>query len=225
MLEHLKKDVCEMAKQAQKQGLCQYKSGNFSACDREKGLFVFTPSGVDRDELTPRDMVVVDRHVRVVENLSGLKPTSELLMHLAVYEKRPDVAAVAHTHSKFATSFAVLGKIIPAIVYELQALGARKGYVPVAAYGRPGTPDLGRKVAEMLTDSDVALMEKHGTIAAGKDIYDACLKASYLEELAHIYYNVLTIAGGKEPEALPASEIVQWAYPHEVVFPSKGEKL
>lgn len=218
LLEHLKKDVCEIAKKAQKEGLCKHKSGNFSARDKESGLFVFTPSGVDRDDLTPRDMVVVDQHVRVIENFSGLKPTSELLMHLAVYKKRPDVEAIAHTHAKFATSFAVLGKTIPAIVYELQALGAKRGYVPVAPYGRPGTTDLADKVADTLSDSDVALMEKHGTIAAGKDIYDAYLKASYLEELAQMYFNVLAISGGKEPEALPPSEIVQWAYPKEVIF-------
>jgi L-fuculose-phosphate aldolase len=61
-------------------------------------------------------------------------------------------------------------------------------------------------------------MEKHGTIGVGRDIYDAFLKVSYLEELAQMYYNVLTLSGGKEPDSLPASEIVQWAYPKEVIF-------
>ncbi|MCI1859666.1 MAG: class II aldolase/adducin family protein [Sporolactobacillus sp.] len=218
MLDYLKKAVCEIAKKAQRSGLCKHKSGNFSARDRETGLFVFTPTGVNRELLTPRDMVVVDRNVHVVENLSGLKPTSELLMHLKAYEQRPDIYAVAHTHSMYATSFAIIHKAIPAIVYELQALGAKCGYVPVAAYGRPGTEALANNVAKALCQSDVALMEKHGTIGVGKDIYDALLKVSYLEELAHMYYNVLTLMNGKEPEPLPASEIVKWAYPKEVTF-------
>ncbi|MFT8708329.1 MAG: class II aldolase/adducin family protein [Sporolactobacillus sp.] len=218
MLEYLKQEVCELSKKAQRTGLCKHKSGNFSARDNESGLFVFTPTGVDRESLTPRDMIVVDSDVHVIENLSGLKPTSELLMHLKTYEARPDISAVAHTHSMYATSFAILNKTIPAIVYELQALGAKRGYVPVAPYGRPGTYALANHVAEALRDSDVALMEKHGTIAVGKSIYDAFLKASYLEELAQMYYNVLTVNGGKEPDALPASEIVQWAYPKEVIF-------
>lgn len=218
MLDYLKQDVCELSKRAQRIGLCKHKSGNFSARDYESGLFVFTPTGVDRELLTPRDMVVVDSNVHVVENLSGLKPTSELLMHLKTYEARPDVNAIAHTHSMYATSFAIAKKTIPAIVYELQALGAKRGYVPVAPYGRPGTYELANHVAGTLRDSDVALMEKHGTIGVGRDIYDAYLKVSYLEELAQMYYNVLTLSGGKEPDALPASEIVQWAYPKEVIF-------
>ncbi|WP_100487051.1 class II aldolase/adducin family protein [Sporolactobacillus pectinivorans] len=218
MLEHLKKDVCEISKKAQREGLCKHKSGNFSARDPKSGLFVFTPSGVDRELLTPRDLVVVDKNVHVIENLSNLKPTSELLMHLRVYEERPDVHAVVHTHSMYATSFAVLSKTIPAIVYELQALGAKRGYVPVAPYGRPGTYELADHVAETLKDSDVALMEKHGSIGAGKDIYDAYLKVNYLEELAQMYYNVLTVRGGQEPDVLPKSEIAEWAYPKEVIF-------
>lgn len=218
MLEHLKKDVCEISKKAQREGMCKHKSGNFSARDSETGLFVFTPTGVDRESLTPRDFVIVDKDVHVVENLSNLKPTSELLMHLRVYEMRPDVHAIAHTHSKYATSFAVINKRIPAIIYELQALGAKKGYVPVAPYGRPGTYDLANNVAETCKDSDAVLMEKHGSLGVGKDIYDAYLKVSYLEELAQIYYNVLTLNGGKEPEALPMSEIVKWEYPKEVTF-------
>lgn len=218
MLEHLKKDICEIAKRAQREGLCKHKSGNFSSRDKDSGLFVFTPSGIDRELLTPRDMIIVDKDVRVVENLSNLKPTSELLMHLKIYEKRPDIMAVAHTHSKYATSFAVLSKPIPAIVYELQALGAKEGYVPVAPYGRPGTLDLANKVASVCINSDVALMEKHGSVGVGKDIYDAYLKVSYLEELAEIYYYVLTLNGGKKPDILPASEIVKWAYPKEVIL-------
>lgn len=218
LLEHLKKDICEIAKKAQREGLCKHKSGNFSGRDKESGLFVFSPSGIDRELLTPRDMIVVDKDVRVIENLSNLKPTSELLMHLKVYEERPDVMAIAHTHSKYATSFAVLNKSIPAIVYELQALGAKEGYVPVASYGRPGTWDLAEKVAGKLKNSDVTLMEKHGSVAVGKDIYDAYLKVSYLEELAEIYYNVLTLNRGEEPDVLPNSEIEKWAYPKEVTF-------
>lgn len=218
MLEHLKKDICEIAKRAQRDGLCKHKSGNFSGRDKETGLFIFTPSGIDREWLSPRDMVVVDKNVRVIENLSNLKPTSELLMHLKIYEKRPDVMAIAHTHSKFATAFAVLNKPIPAIVYELQALGAKKGYVPVAPYGRPGTMDLAEKVANMFESSDVVLMEKHGCVAGGKDIYDAYLKVSYLEELAEIYYYVLTLNGGDNPEILPLTEIEEWEYPKEVIF-------
>lgn len=138
MLENFKKDVCEIAKQAQRTGLCKHKSGNFSARDNETGYIVITPTSVDRELLTPRDMVVMDKDAYVLENLSSLKPTGESLMHLKIYEIRPDAMAIAHTHSVYATTFALLNKSIPAIVYEVANLGITKCRIPVAPYGRPG---------------------------------------------------------------------------------------
>lgn len=173
MLETLKKDVCEIAKRAQKDGLCKHKAGNFSARDKESGFVVITPTSVDRELLTARDMVVVDMEGKVIENLSNLRPTSETLMHLTIYKTRPDVYAIAHTHSIYATAFAVLNKAIPAIVYEVANLGLSKGRVPIAPYGRPGTPDLADSVIEACKESDSFLLEKHGVVAIDTNIYDA----------------------------------------------------
>ncbi len=80
--------------------MCKHKSGNFSARDKETGYVVITPTSVDREVLTPRDMIVMDMEANVIENLSGLKPTSESLMHLMIYKTRPDANAIAHTHSR-----------------------------------------------------------------------------------------------------------------------------
>lgn len=138
MLEKLKQDVCNIAKRAQRDGLCKHKSGNFSARDPESGYVVMTPSGVDRDTLTADDMIVMDMEAEVIENISGRRPTSEALMHLMIYRQRADAAAVVHTHSLFATACAVLNKPIPAIVYEVMHLGVSKARIPVAPYGRRG---------------------------------------------------------------------------------------
>ena len=94
MLETLKKDVCQIAKRAQKDGLCKHKSGNFSARDLESGYVVITPTSVDRELLTPRDMIVMDLDATVVENLSGLMRTSESLMHLIIYRNIGDVSVI-----------------------------------------------------------------------------------------------------------------------------------
>lgn len=220
-LELLKEDLLKVSKRTQEDGLCIHKSGNASVRDDDTGLFVFTPAQLDRDEMSSRDLCVVDQDAKVVSNPSGLKPTSELLMHLAIYKLRPEVKAVVHTHSRTATAFAVLGKPIPAIVYELQALGAREGQIPVAPYARPGTQELADNVARTTLQSDSVLMEHHGTVACGSNIYDAFLKATYIEELARIYAITLQVNGGKEPEPLAPSEIVKWAYPHEVTFDKK----
>lgn len=216
MLENLKKEVCEIAKRAQRDGLCKHKSGNFSARDKETNLIVITPTSLDRELLTPRDMVVVDMEANVVENFSGLAPTSETLMHLKIYETRPDIYAVAHTHSIFATCFAVLKKPIPAIVYEVATMGRIEDRFPVAPYGRPGTPALANSVVDAVTESDSFLIASHGAVAAAENIYDAFLKAAYIEELAELYHHTLMANGGQEPEYFDKKELQLWEYPKEI---------
>lgn len=222
MLETLKRDVCIVAKRAQKDGLCKHKSGNFSARDRESGYVVITPTGVDRDQLRPEDMIVMDQKAEIVENLSGLRPTSEALMHLMIYSQRPDAAAVVHTHSVCATAFAVLNRPIPAIVYEIEHLGVTKARIPVAPYGRPGTEELAESVIESCKESDCFLLEKHGAVAIdSKNIYEAFLKAAYIEELAELYQHVLAANNGREPEAFTQEELEKWKYPDQI---GKGGK-
>lgn len=219
MLETLKKDVCQIAKRAQKDGLCKHKSGNFSARDLESGYVVITPTSVDRELLTPRDMIVMDLDATVVENLSGLKPTSESLMHLMIYRQRPEATAIAHTHSAYATTFALLNKPIPAIVYEVANLGLTKGRVPVAPYGRPGTTDLADSVIESCKEADCFLLEKHGAVALdNRDIYEAFLKAAYIEELAELYHHALTANNCQETPAFAQEELQKWEYPSQIKF-------
>lgn len=212
MLEGYKRQVVRYAQQAEREGLCRHRSGNFSVRDKETGYIVITPTGMDRAEMLPEDVVVIDMQGRVVEALTGKKPTSESMMHIAVYKARPDIGAIVHTHSKNATAFAVMNKPIPAIVYELFLLGCKKGYIPVAPYGRPGTKELAQSVLKPLEISDVALMQAHGVIAVAKDLKEALLRASYVEELAEIYYKTLTVLG-HEPDVVPVEELANWKYP------------
>lgn len=219
MLENLKKEVCEIAKRAQKDGLCKHKSGNFSTRDTESGYIVITPTSVDRELLTPRDMIVMDMDANVIENLSGLKPTSESLMHIEIYKQRKDAKAIAHTHSMYATTFALLNKPIPAIVYEVASMGLTKARVPVAPYGRPGTTDLANSVVEACKEAQCFLIESHGVVAFDSvDLYEAFLKAAYIEELAQLYYNALTIGQGNEPKSFKQEELQKWEYPKEIKF-------
>ena len=212
MLEGYKRQVVRYAQQAEREGLCRHRSGNFSVRDKETGYIVITPTGMDRAEMLPEDVVVIDMQGRVVEALTGKKPTSESMMHIAVYKARPDVGAIVHTHSKNTTAIDVMNKPIPEIVYELFLLGCKKGYIPVAPYGRPGTKELAQSVLKPLEISDVALMQAHGVIAVAKDLKEALLRASYVEELAEIYYKTLTVLG-HEPDVVPVEELANWKYP------------
>ncbi|EAB7410512.1 class II aldolase/adducin family protein, partial [Salmonella enterica subsp. enterica] len=148
----------------------------------------------------------------------GLRPTSECLMHIEIYKAREDIFAISHTHSIYATSFAVLNKPIPAIVYECAILNLKDGIIPVAPYGRPGTPALSTSVIEPILRADAILMEKHGAIGVDKEPYEAVLKSAYIEEMAEIYYHALLINDGKEPENFPPHELQSWAYPKEIKF-------
>ena len=221
-LAKMKEDVIRIGRAAQREGLCKHKAGNFSVLDRESGLLVVTPSGVDREVLRPEDMIVMDLDANVIECKKGLRPSSEVLMHIAIYKARPDLTSVVHTHSKYATVFAVLNKPIPPFVNEMMALNNRDQHIRVAAYGRTATPALAENVAAAMKDADCILMRAHGAVAAdAASIDNAYLKACYIEEMAEVYHHILTAGGGREPELLPMEEFEKWAYPAEIKMPSR----
>jgi L-fuculose-phosphate aldolase len=217
MLESYKKKVVEIAKKASSIGLCLDGSGNFSMRDPETGYIAITPSKIARDELSYRDIVIVDIDAQIIERKSDVLPTSEILVHLEAYKTRPDVHGVAHTHSAFATSFAIAGKEIPGVVYEALAYG---GKVPLAKYAIPGTVELSKTIIEPLKNADACLMEKHGVLAVDKDIDVALTKAIYVEEVAQMYYRSLMISkalnDAQAPQAISDEDFSVWQYPTQV---------
>jgi L-ribulose-5-phosphate 4-epimerase len=114
MLEDLKKRVCDANLELVTKGVVIYTWGNVSGIDREKGLIVIKPSGVDYDQMTAEDMVVVDLHTgEIVEG--KWKPSSDTATHVELYRKYPGIAGVVHTHSVNAVAFAQAGMAIPAL--------------------------------------------------------------------------------------------------------------
>lgn len=111
MLEQLKKEVHEANMLLPKYDLVTFTWGNVSGIDREKGLFVIKPSGVEYDKLTPEDMVVVDLDGNKVEG--KYNPSSDTATHVELYNRFPQIGGVVHTHSPWATSWAQAGRGIP----------------------------------------------------------------------------------------------------------------
>lgn len=214
-MDILKQELLEVARQAQRIGLCKHKSGNFSVRIPNTNQIYVSPSAIDREELTEEDLCVMDLDGNLLYAKEGTKPSSETMMHLEIYKEREDVKAIVHTHSKIATAFAVLAKPIPGVIYEAATFGLKEGYVPVAKYARPGTVELSKSVIEPIRISDMILLEKHGVVAVGEDIKDAFLKAQYAEELAEIYYMTLVINKGEEPPAFSVEELNAWRYPEK----------
>src|SRR5471032_1889873 len=112
LLGKLREEVLEANLELVKRGLVLYTFGNASGVDREQGLVVIKPSGVDYDDLRPEHMVVTDLYGKIVEGT--LKPSSDLDTHTLLYREFLEIGAVVHTHSEFATSFAQAGMAIPA---------------------------------------------------------------------------------------------------------------
>ena len=140
----LKYQVCDWAKRAYQDGLFEGTCGNLSAFDRAQGIVVITPSGVAYDRYRPEDMVVIDLEGRVLEG--NYPPSSEWIMHTMVYRQKPEVNAVIHTHSPYASAFAVRNEGIPAILIEMiPTLG---GDVPLAQFGMPGTEEVGAEAVK-----------------------------------------------------------------------------
>ena len=111
MLEELKKQVYEANMLLPKYDLVTFTWGNVSAIDRESGLFVIKPSGVEYDQLKPEDMVVVDLLGNKVEG--DYNPSSDTATHVVLYNRFPEIKGVVHTHSSWATSWAQAGRGIP----------------------------------------------------------------------------------------------------------------
>jgi L-fuculose-phosphate aldolase len=180
--------------------LVESTSGNLSVRDRAGGQVAISPSALAYERVTPADVVVVSPDGRVVDGRRR-PPSSELGMHLAVYRRRPDVGAVVHTHSPWATTWAVLGREIPAVHYVIASVGRR---VRVAPYATFGSGELAGLAAETLGADNAVLLANHGVLAVGPDLDGAFDNAVRVEFLAEVYWKACQIG---EPVILPDEEI------------------
>lgn len=155
--------------------------GNVSL--RSGDEFVVTPSGGVLGELEDRDMAVVARDGDVVDGDGA--PTSELALHLGVYERFDAARAVVHTHAPMATALSCVVDEVPAIHYQMLALG---GAVPVAPYATFGTRELADQVLDTLGGRTAALMQNHGAITWGTDLGSALDNALLLEWTCTLYW-------------------------------------
>jgi len=183
-INETKAEVVKVAKEMLRQKLATFSWGNVSARVPESNLAVITPSGLNYDKLKTQDMVVIDLKGRVIEG--HYKPSIETPMHTAIYLARSDVKAIVHTHSPFATCFAVVNKELRPILAEQAAvLGAT---IPVARYATTGTSELAEIVVEVLGEKlPAVLLQNHGVVAVGSNLDEALKIASTIEEAAQVY--------------------------------------
>ena len=191
MLEQLKEEVYKANIDLVKHGLVIFTWGNASAINREKGLFVIKPSGVDYDVMKPSDMVVVDMEGKVVEG--NLKPSSDMPTHLYIYQNFNEIGGVVHTHSTYATAWAQAGVGIPNIGTthadyfsdEIPCTRQMNEEEVFGAYER----DTGKVIVERFEkikpiEVPGVLVQNHGPFSWGKDVHNAVHNAVVMEQVA-----------------------------------------
>jgi L-ribulose-5-phosphate 4-epimerase len=181
LLEQLREIVWKCNLELPKNDLVKMTSGNVSGRDPETGWVVIKPSGYSYEEMTPEHMVVVDLDCRVIEG--DLKPSTDTDTHLYVYRHRPDVFGMVHTHSPYATSFAVLGQPIPACLTASAMLG---GEIPLGGYAPIGGAEIGREIIEKIGRALAIIMQNHGVFTIGSSAQQATKMAIEVEEIAKI---------------------------------------
>jgi len=153
--------------------------------------------------MEPDDPIIVDSSGTVLVGKPGLRPTSEINMHLEAYRQRPDIQAVLHAHPPFATALTIAERSFPTdyLPEVLIALGD----VPIAGYGTPGTPQLGESIRELIKDHNVVLLSHHGSLNVGKTLEEALIS---LERLEHAAYTYCLAHGLGNPIPLPEKELL-----------------
>ena len=214
MLEELKKIVYEANMELPRYGLVTFTWGNVSGIDKESGLFVIKPSGVDYDKLTPEDMVVMDLQGNKIEG--RFRPSSDTPTHLELYKAFPEIGGIVHTHSSYATSWAQAGRGIPC--YGTTHADYIYGEVPcLRSLTREEIEEAYEENTGHLIDNEfnrmgkdhmavpAVLCKNHGPFAWGKNAMEAVHNAVVLEEVAKMAYRTETI----NPKVLPAPTELQ----------------
>jgi len=197
-LEAIRAAIAEAGRELERAGLVQGTSGNLSVRDLASGTVAITPSAVPYPRIHPADVLLVGPS-GVEEGLH--RPASELAMHLAIYRARSDVGAVVHTHSPWATTWAVLGREIPAVHYVIAPVG---NCVHVAPYATYGTEELADGAVRALGADNGVLLAGHGVLTVGTDLGAAVEHAMRVEFLGEVYWKAVQVG---EPTILPPYEL------------------
>ena len=179
--ERLRADIVEIGRRLHERGFVASNDGNISVRLEAERLLT-TPTGVSKGFMTPDMMVTTDLSGR---KLTGdREPSSEILMHLAVYEHRPEIQAVVHAHPPTATGFAVAG--IPLDRAVLAEVVTTLGSIPIADYGTPSTSELADAVRQYIRAHDGLLLANHGALTVAHELFAAYYKMETVEHFARI---------------------------------------
>jgi L-ribulose-5-phosphate 4-epimerase len=195
-LEPQREELVRLHEELPRNGLVTWTGGNVSVRDPASGLVAIKPSGVRYGELTADGMVVVDLDGTIVEG--ELKPSSDTASHLFIYRHRPDINGVVHTHSRYATAFAAVGRSIP--VYLTAQADEFGGEIPCAGFALIGDEAIGAQVIDAIGRSPAILLKNHGVFTIGPTPAAAVKTAVMVEDIAATVWLALQLG---TPDVLP----------------------
>ena len=183
--QRLRKEIVYTNRVCVESGLIRSSDGNISI-RLEDDRFLVTPSGLYKRRLKLKQLLIVDHQGEIIKGQGGLKPSSELLMHLEAYRQREAIRAVLHAHPPYSTALTIAGipfptDIIPEVVLAL-------GDVPTAPYATPGTQDLALSISDLFKNHNAILLSNHGSLTVGKTLEEALLALERMELAAQMYY-------------------------------------
>jgi len=196
----LKREMVAVCRALYQRQLLAAQDGNLSVRDGENLLT--TPSGVNKGFIREEDILTVDRSGQVLAGAG--QPTTELLLHLEVYRLRPEAGAVIHAHPPIATAFTIAGislaeSILPEVVLSL-------GAIPTAPYATTGTPEMAAAVRDLLPYYDAILLEQHGALTVGKNLWEAYNR---MEKVEHAAWTVWLARQLGQARSLPPEEVAK----------------
>src|SRR3989338_3680061 len=181
-------------------------SGNISA-RLEADPLLAPPSGLAKGFLEPDQLIVVNMRGELVRGAPGLKPTSEMLMHLEAYRRRPDINAVIHAHPVTSVALSIAGIslaecVIPEAVVVL-------GLIPTTPYATPSSQENQQAISEVIVGHDALILQYHGTLTVGRDLMEAYLRLETLEHTAKIIAPSPLLGGGPALPPPQAAQLIQ----------------
>ena len=197
----IKQEMCEIGRRVYNRGMVAANDGNFSV-KLSEDEYLCTPTGVSKGFMTPEYICKVNAKGEVLEANEGFRPSSEVKMHMRIYQERPDVNAVVHAHPMYATTFAIAGEalmdpIMPEAVIFL-------GGVPLAKYGTPSTMEIPDSIQEFLQDYDAVLLENHGALTYSDTLMNAYHRMESVEFYERLMYQARMLGG---PKIIPPNKV------------------
>ncbi len=206
----LRLEIVRIGQMMYERGLLCGFEGNLSIrLDGQR--FLITPSGLHKGLLKPEQLLIVDTSGRVIgyptEARRGLKPTSELPMHLEAYQRRPDVMAVVHAHPPITVALSIAG--IPMDTPLLPEVIVLLGMIPMAPYAMSSSEEGASAIRELIRHHDAIILQRHGTLTVGSSLTQAFMRLETVEQNARIHFMLAQLGAGGPLESNEVIKLLQ----------------